>query len=284
MIRGFYTSQSSMSSRLKEMNIVSNNLANLSTNGYKKDGVIYKAFPEKLLRMINGKGVVKVPGGSYDLAPFIGKLGTGVSINQVHKNFNQGNLRNTQNKFDLSIVGNGFFVVQTKNGERYTRDGSFLLDRESYLVTKDGDRIQGNKGDIRIKDNNFKILEDGQILVNTRYDKDNLSEFVDNDSNKWENEIVIDKIKVVDFYDRSAIVKEGNNLYVATEFSGVPETSSENKGIGFIKQGFLEMSNVNPVLEMTSMIEVQRMYEASQKSLSLQDALVEKVIDYVLKV
>ena len=103
MVRGFYTGASGMLSQWQNMNVVSNNLANISTTGFKKDEAVFKAFPEMLLRRLDDNGVVKVPNGSYDVAPLVGKLGTGVEVNEIHTRFDQGSVRNTGNDFDLAL-------------------------------------------------------------------------------------------------------------------------------------------------------------------------------------
>jgi flagellar basal-body rod protein FlgF len=143
MIRGLYTGASGMIAQMGRINVLSNNLANVDTTSYKRDTTIMKSFPEMLIHRINDDGVREIPIGSYDLMPVIGKMGTGVEINEVFTNFTQGSFRQTENDFDLALEGEGFFSVQTEDGERYTRNGSFLIDRDGYLVTKDGFRVLG---------------------------------------------------------------------------------------------------------------------------------------------
>ncbi|MDH4128368.1 MAG: flagellar hook-basal body protein, partial [Spirochaetota bacterium] len=134
MVRGLYTGVSGMLSEWHRMDVVANNLANLNTTGFKRDDAIFKSFPEMLIRRLDDNGVVKVPNGSYDIAPFVGKMGTGVELNEVYTRHEQGIIRNTGNDFDLALDGKGYFVVKTDRGDRYTRNGSFLIDKDGFLV------------------------------------------------------------------------------------------------------------------------------------------------------
>ncbi len=146
MIRGFYTGAAGMLSQTTRMEVIANNLANVNKTGYNKDGTIFKRFIEMLLRRVNDSGVVKFPLGSYDKMPYVGKIGTGVEVNEVFTDHTQGAVQQTENQFDLALEGKGFFVIETDNGLRYSRNGSFLIDKDNYLVTKDGFKVMGEKG------------------------------------------------------------------------------------------------------------------------------------------
>ena len=109
MIRGLYTGAAGMVAQMHKMDALSNNLANVNLNGYKKDTSIHKAFPEMLIRRLNDNGLYKFPMGSADIAPIVGKVGTGVEQNEVFTVFTQGALKGTDNPFDLALEGKGFF-------------------------------------------------------------------------------------------------------------------------------------------------------------------------------
>lgn len=274
MIRGLYTGAAGMLSQMTRMDVVANNLANVDKTAFKKDTTIFKNFPEMLLRRIDDDGVVKFPLGSYDKMPYIGKIGTGVEVNEVFTDYKQGSLRQTNNQFDLALEGKGFFVVETEKGNRYTRDGSFLIDKGHYLVTKDGHKVLGEKGYIQIQKNNFMISEEGDIVINSSLQDNPVVSDVQND---WQNATPIDRIKIVNFRELRELKKEGNSFYRDTLFSGAPETPSE---LPKVRQGFLETANTNIVEEMVQMIEVQRAYEANSKSVQSHDSALSRLIDH----
>ena len=124
MLRGIYTGASGMIAQQARLDVVANNLANVDKTGFKKDLAIFKAFPDMLIRRLNDNGLGITPAGSYDTMPYVGKLGTGVEVNEVYTDFDQGSLQRTENNFDLALDGRGFLTVKTERGERYTRNGS----------------------------------------------------------------------------------------------------------------------------------------------------------------
>lgn len=279
MIRGIYTAASGMLAQISNLNTISNNLANIDKIGYKRDTTAFKSFPEMLLRRTNDDGVVKFPLGSYDRMPIIGRVGTGVEVNEVFTEHAQGGLKQTNNPFDFALDGKGYFTIKTKDGIRYTRNGSFLINKDSYLVTKDGSFVLGEKGPIQIKVNNFSVNEQGEIVVNEDLQNDK-NRLVSSAENEWKNPKIIDKLKIVDFRQPRAIKKQGNSYFKATEES-LPVVSASNFKI---QQGFLEISNVNPIREMTKMIEVQRSYEANQRILQSEDTELGRLVNQVGRV
>ncbi len=278
MIRGVYTSASGMIAQQARLDVVTNNLANVDKTGYKKDQTTFKAFPDMLIRRINESGLGITPAGSYDTMPFVGKLGTGVEVNEVYTQFKQGALQRTENNFDLALEGQGFFSVMTEKGERYTRNGAFTLNEEGILMTHNGNPVLGENGIIRIQQNNFIINKQGEIVVNNAISLEP-RDVVGMSENEWENPVVIDKLKLVDFENIREIKKEGESTYRETEFSGPPLPPEKIK----VVQGFLEKSNVNIVREMVDMIEVQRSYEANQKSILTHDQTLGKLINDVAR-
>ncbi len=276
MIRGIYTGSSGMTAQQAKLDAIANNLANIDKTAYKRDITVFKSFPEMLIRRVNDNGVGIVPAGSYDTMPYVGKLGTGVEVNEVYTQFEQGALQRTENNFDLALEGKGFFSVATERGERYTRDGSFTINQDGVLMTHNGDPVLGENGIIRIQHNNFIINKRGEIIVNGDLSL-NPQDLVSMDSNEWTNPVVIDRLKIVDFENIRELKKEGNSLYRETEFSGPPLPPENIK----VVQGFLEKSNVNAVREMVAMIEVQRSYEANQKSITTHDQALGRLINEV---
>lgn len=278
MIRGLYTGAAGMLSQMTRMDVVANNLANVDKTAYKKDTTVFKTFPELLLRRFDDDGLVTFPLGSYDKAPYIGKIGTGVEVNEIYTDFQQGSLKSTANTFDFAIEGNGFFTIETSNGPRYTRNGSFLIDKDNYLVTKDGFKVLGENGYVQVQNNNFNVNEHGEIIINP--DLAN-NQIVSKTQNGWENTASLDRFKIVTFRELRELKKEGNSFYRETIYSGPAQTPTN---MPKIRQGFLEIANTNIVQEMVDMIEVQRAYEANSKSVTSHDAALAKLINDMAKV
>jgi flagellar basal-body rod protein FlgG len=271
-----------MNAQQIRLDAISNNLANVDTEGYKRDVAVHKAFAELLLRRTNDDGVSLNPFGSGDSAPVIGKIGTGVENNEIFTEQEQGALKQTENDFDLAMDGKGFFTVQTPYGERYTRSGAFVLGKEGLLETKEGYPVLGEKGPIEVKANNFKVDKNGNIFVNKDFQADPFR-LVSREENTWEGLQKLDTLKIVDFPKDRFIAKQGSSLWRSTEESGdaaVLAAGSRPK----ISQGFVEASNVNPVLEMVRMIEVNRAYEANQKTIQSEDSMLGRLINEVARV
>ena len=276
MVRGIYTGAAGMVTKMHQMDVISNNLANVDKTGYKRDTAILKSFPEMLIRRMNDDGVVRFPLGSYDVMPMVGKLGTGVEVNEVYTRFTQGAMKQTHNPFDTALDGKGFFVVQTDRGLRFTRNGSFLINKEGFLVNKNGFKVIGEKGSVQIKKHNFQIDADGRVIVNAD-EQDDPKKLIDSNQNDWKRPVVLDRLRIVNFENLRYLDKEGNSFYKETKYSGKATDIQTNRPK--VVQGFLEASNVNPVTEMVKMIEVQRSYEASQKAIQSHDQTLSKLIN-----
>ena len=277
MVRGIYTGASGMSAQQVRLDAISNNLANLDTDGYKRDIAVHKSFAQLLLRRIDDDGVTLNPFGSGDMAPVVGKIGTGVENNELYTEFEQGAFKETDSDFDLAMDGKGFFSVQTPYGERYTRNGAFVLGKEGLLETKEGYPVLGENGPIQIKANNFKIDKDGNVYVNKTF-QDDPFRMVSRDENTWDKLEKLDTLKVVDFPKDRFIAKQGSNLWASTEESGDAAALQQGSRPKVV-QGFVEASNVNPVLEMVQMIDVNRAYEANQKTIQAEDSMLGKLIN-----
>ncbi len=253
MIRGWYTGASGMNAQQNRLDAIANNLANVDTAGYKRDVAVSKSFPELLLRRTEADGVYNTPFGSADAAPVIGKLGLGVETNENYTEFEQGSFRATQTSEDLALSGEGFFAVQTPDGERYTRNGNFMIGKEGILETKDGYPLLGENGPIHVKDDKFIVRQDGMIYA--------------------KNNELIDRVKVVRFDNERYLKKMGNSLWNSNEITGDAHIAEGNERPRML-QGYMETSNVNVVNEMVKMIEVNRAYEANQKTIQSEDSMM----------
>lgn len=248
MIRGIYTSGLGMTRETKRLDVISNNLANASTTGFKSDGTIQGTFKKQLAD-------VMVSGSKIDIANYT------PDVVNSYTNFTQGSLSSTGNATDLSITNDdyAFFAVENKDGEElYTRDGGFTIDKDRYLVTTEGYKVLGEKGYINLGNNDFAVSASGDITDLTGG--------------------ILDRLKIVSFENPEALSKIGDNLLMAGENA----VSRDFKGE--IQQGFLEMSNVNTVNEMINMITVSRAYEANQKVLQTQDEMLGRAVSDVGRV
>lgn len=286
MLRGIYTAATGMIMNQYKMDVIANNLANVDKTAFKSDDAIFKSFPEMLIQRTRDDGLGWVPIGSFDLAPVVGKLGTGVELNEIFTRFEQGPIKKTDNPFDLMIDDRnnstpGFFVVLTDRGEKLTKSGSFILDKDGYLVTPEGFPLMGEKGPIKVSRWNWVVKENGEIWINKKYGND--PQIGTNETqNQWEEPVLLDRIKIRTVEFPRELKKEGSSFYSITPESG-PMLEFKEEKFPLILQGYLEASNVNIVREMTKMIEVQREYEANQKSVTTHDSLLGKLINEVAR-
>ncbi|TCT14005.1 flagellar basal-body rod protein FlgG [Natranaerovirga pectinivora] len=248
MVRGLYTAATGMMNQQQRMDIVSNNLANVNTTGFKKDGVVVESFEDVLTLKVNDN----------NMNTHIGKMNLGVKTGVVFTDFNQGSFMQTHDPFNIAIQGEGFIGISTldRNGnivERYTRDGSFVVNNDGELITKDGHQVMGQNGNIVLGHGDVRIDGTGAIYLNDEY---------------------IDSLRLVNF-DKEDIIKLGDNLYNAREDAEALEFN------GQILQGYLEESNVNTIREMVDMINIMRTYEANQKVIQTIDDTLGKAVNEV---
>lgn len=257
MIRGLYTSGYSMLTLNRKMDVVANNMANVNTNGFKKDFVVFEEFSDVLMRRF-------FDGSDNSTRPVrIGNMTLYNDIAEVYTDFTQGTLENTGLSTDVAINGDesAFFCVAVpENGEYreyYTRDGGFKLDAEGRLVTRDGFAVMGENGAIFLEGSDFVISERGEVIQNGE---------------------TIDTLRIRKFENPESLRKYGFNLLTATGESqdGVFE--------GTIQQGFIERSNVDSVREMVDMITVLRAYESNQKLIQYQDSTLDKAVNDIGRV
>jgi flagellar basal-body rod protein FlgF len=282
VLRGIYTGASGMTCLNNCMDVISQNLANADVIGYKRVVSVEKNFPELLLRRMNDDGMIRNPFGSQDLSPVVGVLGIGVEQNEVYIDFSQGSLRETGHDFDVALDGQGFFAVETQFGERYTRNGTFLLNEQGYLVTTEGYYVLGENGRIQLKENNFVIDKTGTIYQNQAL-AEPADRLVSKEENEWQDTQRVDRLKLVDFKRARYLEKQGSSLYRPNDTSGEPRLlAGDNRPT--VRQGFLEAANVNPITEMVRMIEVNRAYEANQKSVQSEDGLAGRLMNETIRI
>jgi flagellar basal-body rod protein FlgF len=226
----------------RAMDVIANNLANVSTPGFKREAAKFEEYVTQMRPSEEQKGPQSVS--------FVKDAG-------VMRDVSQGNVEETGAPYDIAIAGKGFFAVQTPAGMRYTRDGHFSLDANGNLVTSQGYQVQGDGGAITItpNDGDIHIAPDGTM-----------SSVVRGVGNQ------IAKLKVVDFANSSTLTKQGANLYSTGQTPTAPATVS-------LQQGALEASNVQPVIEISHMIEVMRAYEATATLSKSQEDLMRQAID-----
>ncbi|MBP2649965.1 MAG: flgG 2 [Firmicutes bacterium] len=249
MIRGIYAAGSGMIAESIRNDAIANNLANANTAGYKKDIAVNKDFRDILITRIHDKS------GNAE----IGSTGVGTVIDEIATNQSTGIMRQTNNPLDVAIEGKGFFVIETPNGVRYTRNGSFSRNSQGELVTLDGYRVMGDNGPIRLgKAANVCIGDDGRVTI---------------DGN-GRNAAEVGKLRIESFADERQLTKEGSSLFIAVQGNGTPSNA-------LVHQGMLEMSNVNVVSEMVNMIAGYRAYEVNSKVVQAHDQLLDKAVNEV---
>lgn len=249
MVKGLYAAYTGMINQEHRMDVLTNNLANVNTNGYKKEGTTAQSFDSILAYKIkdNSEG--------YRLAKRIGVNNPGVKIGEGYTDFSQGPLKTTENTYDLALTDKGFFAIRftDKAGNdsiKYTRDGNFTLTTDGELVTQDGDYVLDTNGQT-IKIDPLKDTEintSGQII---------------------QDGSVVATIQVTDFEDYNYLERYGENYYQPIE--GAQETEAAGK----IYSGYLETSNISVVSEMVNMITVSRAYETNQKVITTFDSTLD---------
>jgi flagellar basal-body rod protein FlgG len=239
-----------MITQMQRMDVVTNNIANADTTGYKKDQVASQSFTEMLIHRINDPGVRMFRDNP------IGGLGHGVFIDEVYTDFTNGPMKQTHGALDIAINGRGFFVVNVNGEEVYTRDGSFVLRADGTLITTDGGAVQGQNGDINLPRGVIDIDESGRIFV---------------------NEELVAQFRMIDFSDTTDLRKLQNNYYRTIE--GAEAIPFE----GLINQGFLESSNVNSVKEMVEMIALSRSYETNSRMITIHDTTLGRAVNDIAR-
>ncbi|HHU71004.1 MAG TPA: flagellar hook-basal body protein [Clostridiales bacterium] len=257
MVRGLYTAYTGMKNEQKRLDIIANNLANAATVGYKKESVTNQSFDQVLTTKIKDESE------AYNDRP-IGRMNLGVKLGEVYTNYNQGSIRQTSNTYDLALDGKGFFNIAVTNrlGEvstKYTRNGSFTMTNDGFIVDKEGNRLLGEGGEIAVPTEAAEVVidESGGVFADGNF---------------------IDTILVTDFENYDYLSKFGDTMVEPLEGAVEIETGAS------IRQGFTEQSNVNVVSEMVDLINITRNYEANQKVIQSIDQTLDLAANSIGKI
>jgi flagellar basal-body rod protein FlgG len=250
MVKGLYSAYTGMIHQQHRMDVLTNNIANVSTNGYKKEGATSQAFKDMLAYKIkdsteNGR-----------IVRYLGTNNPGVKIGETYTDFSQGSFRNTRSIYDVALSGPGFFAIEytNKSGEtstKYTRDGNFTLNADGELVTQDGDYVLDNNGRHIVLDTlttDTVIERTGQI---------------------FQDGVLAAQIGVTDFEDYDYLAHFGENLWQPVEGATIIPSTAQ------MYSSYLETANVSVVTEMVNMITTQRAYDTNQKVISAIDGTLD---------
>lgn len=244
MIRGFYTAASGMLYETQRQENIAQNMANAQTNGFKQSYLIATAQEEFTLSNQYG-------------ASGIGGLTMKVGLDESYLDLSQGTLSSTSRYLDCAIEGDGFFTLQGPNGLLYTRDGSFNIDGEGYLVSSEGYPVLSNQGPIRVNQDNFSVSSTGVLTTATQ----------------------TYQMSIVNLPNQANIIPNGNNTYSYEGENPIQATQ------GFtLYQGMLEGSNVSTVDEMVSLIESSRAFQLNSKVLQAYDGVMEQIASQIGRV
>lgn len=257
MIRSLWISKTGLDAQQTQMDVIANNLANVSTNGFKRTRAVFEDLLYQNIRQPGAQSSqqTQLPSGL--------QLGTGVRSVATERNFSQGNLQETGNSKDVAIQGEGFFQVLLPDGATaYTRDGSFQVDSQGQLVTASGFAIQPAIT-IPADATSITVGRDGTVSITQAGDA-TVTE--------------IGALQLATFINPAGLMAKGENLYVETSASGNANTNTPGtNGSGTLAQGFVETSNVNVVEELVNMIQTQRAYEINSKSITTSDQMLQKL-------
>lgn len=253
MMRSLWTAATGMVAQQLNIDVISNNLANVNTIGFKKSRAEFEDLMYQSLKIAGS------PTEAGNLIPTGMQVGMGVKPTTVHKFFTQGDFQNTGNPLDMVIEGDGFFQVDVNGEMAYTRAGAFKLDNEGRVVTANGYVLQP-EFTVPVETASVVVTEAGHIAA--------LDENGD--------ELAATDIPIYTFINPAGLKAMGKNLYSETEASGAAtEGVPGEDNFGTIAQGFLEMSNVEIVDEMVAMIVGQRAYEINSKAVQTSDAMLQ---------
>lgn len=283
MLKGLYTAYTGMINEQHRMDVMTNNLANADTNGFKKEGATSQAFDSVLAYKIkdlsepgNIPRLISTPKevDEYELNNEANEdylqnrvtrvgMNLGVKTGENYVDYSEGPMKVTNNPLDLAIAGNGFFAVEYTNKAdetftMYTRDGNFTMDRQGYLVTQDGD---------------FVLDENGRrIRMNTA-----LPVSIDRDGNITQEGVQVATVGLTDFEDYNYLERYGENFFRTID--GATEMEAEAD----IRAGVLEMANMSVVTEMVNMIAIQRQYDSNQKVITTYDESLDIAVNQLGK-
>ncbi|MEN9436482.1 MAG: hypothetical protein RIR09_1137 [Pseudomonadota bacterium] len=257
MINSLWISKTGMEAQQMQLDVISNNLANVSTNGFKKSHAVFEDLMYQNLRQVGSNT------SEQSTLPTGLQVGLGVRTVATSRNFSQGNLQQTSNNMDVAVQGNGFFQLTMPDGTTgYTRDGSFQIDNQGRMVNSSGLPLSNN---ITVPANatNVTVASDGKVtatIPGTVTPQD------------------IGTITLASFINPAGLDPKGQNVYAESAASGQPNVGNPSaNGLGSLMQGFVETSNVNVVQELVTMIQTQRAYEMNSKAIQTSDQMLQKL-------
>lgn len=257
MIRSLWIAKTGLDAQQSNLDVITNNLSNVSTNGFKGSRAVFQDLLYQNIRQVGAQSSqqTQLPSGL--------QFGTGVRAVSTERLFNQGNLQQTSNTYDLAIQGTGFFQVLMPDGTTaYTRDGSFQLDSQGQLVTAGGYQVQpaitipSDAQSVTVGiDGTVSVVQPGNVATTQ-----------------------VGQITLASFMNPAGLDARGENLYIETASSGAPIINTpDSNGTGYLSQGYVETSNVNVVEEMTNMIQAQRAYEINSKAITASDQMLQSL-------
>lgn len=257
MIRSLWIAKTGMDVQQTNIDVVSNNLANVSTNGFKRARPVFEDLIYQTLRPAGGQTSQQsqLPNGL--------QLGTGARTVSTSRIFTQGNIQQTEGRLDIAVSGDGFFQIQLPDGSTgYTRDGSFRLDNQGQVVTSQGYPVisfpaipQGTEDITIAGDGTVSLRQAGSSAITNA-----------------------GQLQLASFINNAGLDSRGENLYKETAASGTPNTGTPGLGgLGLLQQGYVETSNVNVTEELINMIQAQRAFEINSRSIQASDQMLQKL-------
>jgi flagellar basal-body rod protein FlgG len=257
MIRSLWIAKTGLDAQQTQMDVISNNLANVGTSGFKRSRAVFEDLLYQTLRQPGAQSSeqTQLPSGL--------QIGTGVKPVATERIFTQGNLQLTGNSKDVAIQGSGFFQVLMPDGTNaYTRDGSFQTDAQGQLVTSSGYPVQPA----------ITIPDDAQTITIAR---DGTVSVIQPSSTA---PVKVGILQLANFINPAGLQSMGENLYAETAASGTPSVNAPgSNGVGLLNQGYVETSNVNVVEELVNMIQTQRAYEINSKAIQTSDQMLQRL-------
>lgn len=257
MNRALWSAKTGLDAQQTRMAVISNNLANANTTGFKRDRAVFEDLVYQNVRQVGASSSqeTQLPSGL--------NVGTGVRVVATEKLFSQGNINKTDNPLDVAIQGQGFFEILRPDGSvGYTRDGSFQLNSQGQIVTSSGYPLQPG---LSVPENatSLTIAEDGTVTA-----------AIPGSTQPTQ----IGNLQLVNFINPAGLQAEGGNVFTETASSGAPQAGTPGQnGLGGLMQAAVETSNVNVVEELVGMIETQRAYELNSKAISATDDMLSYV-------
>jgi flagellar basal-body rod protein FlgG len=254
MLRALYSAAAGMQSQQMNLDVISNNLANVNTTGYKKSKI---EFQDLLYQTTRAAGSEQGNGAQVPTGLQVGQGSRAVATSRI---FTAGELTATGERLDVAVQGDGFFEVQLPDGTRgYTRDGAFKTSADGTIVTNDGFPLQGGFQAVPAGTTNVTIAANGEVTYSGASGDTNF------------------RIQLVRFNNPGGLEAMGHNLYKETQASGSPELGNPGEnGFGELQQGYLELSNVKVVEEMVNLILAQRAYEVNSRAVQAADEMMQQ--------